>query len=721
MTSAPYRHRRSLGMLVAAAAAALSVTAVSVLADPAGAAVPTMSTTPTTYAGAAFPATATSPSADKPQSKLWFVDNTWWGLFTTTTGVVIRELQTNHTWADTGVLVDSRVTSTADALWQNGKLSIVSRTSSGTVRYYRYSYAAGTRTWSLDAGFPASISTTGARTATIAIDSNGIVWTTFAKTTVIYVSHSTTAAATAFTAPVALPVPDSTVTSGDLSGIIAFGANKVGVLWSDQETAAQQPAMRFAYHVDGDPDTAWTVETVYQGTGVADNHVNLKTIANDAQGRVFAVVKTSFNVTGGGPTADMLRVLSRSNTGVWSIATLASVSDGVTRPQIAIDQQGGRLYALYTGPEAGGTIYYKSSPLDAISFPAGKGSVFMESAGAVLNNVSLMRDMVSPTTGLVAIASDDTNDRYYHAELSLQAAGDTSPPTAVTAISAVPSGTTVNLTWSGATDNVGIDHFNVYRNNSLLKTVPSSPTSDAGLADGTYTYGIAAVDAAGNVGPVVNAGAVTISGSEPPAGTIAFVSGSTASVGPGTSLVVNKPAGTVQGQVMVATVSVRGNPTITAPAGWTQAVVTTNSTTMRQAVFTKPAGASEPATYTFSLSQSKNGVVQVDTYSGVSTTTPVRSVAGQLNASSSTISAPSVSATAGDQVLGLFSQARSSTVTPNTGLTKRLQVVNSTGSSFVTEATGDRKATVTGLTGVLTTSANGSAASIGQTLVLRAA
>lgn len=172
---------------------------------------------------------------------------------------------------------------------------------------------------------------------------------------------------------------------------------------------------------------------------------------------------------------------------------------------------------------------------------------------------------------------------------------------------------------------------------------------------------------------------------------------------------------------MVATVSVRGNPTITAPAGWTQAVVTTNSTTMRQAVFTKPAGAAEPATYTFTLSQSKNGVVQVDTYSGVSTTTPVRSVAGQLNASSSTISAPSVSATAGDQVLGLFSQARSSTVTPNTGLTKRLQVVNSTGTSFVTEATGDRKATVTGLTGVLTASANGSAASIGQTLVLRAA
>ena len=53
----------------------------------------------------------------------------------------------------------------------------------------------------------------------------------------------------------------------------------------------------------------------------------------------------------------------------------------------------------------------------------------------------------------------------------------------------------------------------------------------------------------------------------------------------GSSLVLAKPTGTVDGDVLLAAVTVRGTPTITPPAGWTLVRIDTRATAMRQAVF----------------------------------------------------------------------------------------------------------------------------------------
>jgi chitodextrinase len=58
----------------------------------------------------------------------------------------------------------------------------------------------------------------------------------------------------------------------------------------------------------------------------------------------------------------------------------------------------------------------------------------------------------------------------------------------------------INLTWTASTDNVGVVKYTVYRNGGLVGSVTSTSFNDTGLAAGTtYSYSVAAQDAAGNV------------------------------------------------------------------------------------------------------------------------------------------------------------------------------------------------------------------------------
>src|SRR5690606_24341308 len=132
------------------------------------------------------------------------------------------------------------------------------------------------------------------------------------------------------------------------------------------------------------------------------------------------------------------------------------------------------------------------------------------------------------------------------------------------------------------------------------------------------------------------------------------------------------------------------------PAGWTLVNLTVNGNVMRQAVYVKAAGTSEPASYTFTLSQSKAAVLQVDAWSGVSTTSPVMTASGQLNASSNVVTTPAVSAGAGDLAVAVFGTGRASDLVPAGGLTERTQDISSTGSSKVSAALADRSVAAAG-------------------------
>lgn len=77
---------------------------------------------------------------------------------------------------------------------------------------------------------------------------------------------------------------------------------------------------------------------------------------------------------------------------------------------------------------------------------------------------------------------------------------DTEAPTVPQNLVATAAGTSqIDLSWDASTDNVGVDHYSIYRDGGFLIDVTTTSHSDTGLtASTTYSYEVSAVDAAGN-------------------------------------------------------------------------------------------------------------------------------------------------------------------------------------------------------------------------------
>ncbi|RVU90649.1 T9SS C-terminal target domain-containing protein [Flavobacterium columnare] len=89
---------------------------------------------------------------------------------------------------------------------------------------------------------------------------------------------------------------------------------------------------------------------------------------------------------------------------------------------------------------------------------------------------------------------------------------DTTAPTAPTLSASGTTTTTTNLSWSGATDNVGVTAYNVYQGTTLLGTTSSTSYNVVGLtAATTYSFTVKAKDAAGNISNASNIVSVTTS------------------------------------------------------------------------------------------------------------------------------------------------------------------------------------------------------------------
>ena len=72
------------------------------------------------------------------------------------------------------------------------------------------------------------------------------------------------------------------------------------------------------------------------------------------------------------------------------------------------------------------------------------------------------------------------------------------------------SASQINLTWTASTDNVAVTGYRVYRNGSLVASPAGTSYSDTGLSEATsYSYRVAAYDAAGNTSSQCTAVAVS--------------------------------------------------------------------------------------------------------------------------------------------------------------------------------------------------------------------
>jgi MSHA pilin protein MshD len=141
-----------------------------------------------------------------------------------------------------------------------------------------------------------------------------------------------------------------------------------------------------------------------------------------------------------------------------------------------------------------------------------------------------------------------------------------------------------------------------------------------------------------------------------PGGAIAFRAAASAAANSGVlTLAINKPTGTVQGDVMVAAIGFRpATATVTPPSGWTLVrSVQNNSGSGPPAVnvYRKVAGASEPANYAWTFSSSTGTAGGIQTFSGVDTTTPVDVEDGAPTAAAYAHTTPSIVTTVANTML----------------------------------------------------------------------
>lgn len=370
------------------------------------------------------------PSGQKPQSKLWFNDGTWWGsLFAPGPQEyhIFRLDPLSQQWVDTGTPLDPRNSSEADVLWDGSHLYVASSSDiTAGIQVFQFGYNPGTRSYALQAS--QTINAGPVEAVVLDKDSGGRLWLTYTQTNpadasrrTVFVAHTEGGT---WGAPFALPGTNTTdLSNDDISAIVAF-AGRIGVMWSNQNAQA----FLFAAHVDGAPDAAWTETAAMAGPFSTDDHINLKSLQGTG-GDVLAAVKTSKqDKMPRRGTDDQVDLLKFSG-GAWSRYVFGTVADDHTRPIVLTDQATRRLYVVATSPTnldpADQRIFYKSTSLDAPAFPPGLGTILMAGTGRDVNDASSTKqDLGALPSGLV-LGSDATN--YWHNEIPLGHAGPPAP------------------------------------------------------------------------------------------------------------------------------------------------------------------------------------------------------------------------------------------------------------------------------------------------------
>ena len=180
----------------------------------------------------------------------------------------------------------------------------------------------------------------------------------------------------AWATPFALSVPAPA--DDDISSIIAFGGNKVGLFWSNQSTNADY----FAVHNDAMRSTR---------LDGGDRNVGTRSRRRSHQPRRptraggFSRPRRPVSAA----RRPLARLLVRTPAGNWVVHVFGLSNENHTRPIVLLDQTAG-LIRMYASPETGGKIYEKTLPLadadNPVDFAPGLGTVFIDDGGTKLNN-----------------------------------------------------------------------------------------------------------------------------------------------------------------------------------------------------------------------------------------------------------------------------------------------------------------------------------------------
>jgi hypothetical protein len=210
----------------------------------------------------------------------------------------------------------------------------------------------------------------------------------------------------------------------------------------------------------------------------------------------------------------------------------------------------------------------------------------------------------------------------------------------------------------------------------------------------------------------------------PLADAIAVVGSTSDGLGSGrASITIGRPAGSAAGHVLVAAIGANDDTVISAPSGWT-AVRQDVSGAVRQSVYVKVAGPTEPTAYTWTLSGTRRVAGGITAYSGVDPSQPIDAVNGSSNPSSTAAPAPSITTTTDRTMLvHLATVNAEGTMTAPAGWTEAWEATspNLTSTRDVLVSSSQASRPLAGPTGSAVATASLPGSSVGVILALRPA
>ena len=195
---------------------------------------------------------------------------------------------------------------------------------------------------------------------------------------------------------------------------------------------------------------------------------------------------------------------------------------------------------------------------------------------------------------------------------------------------------------------------------------------------------------------------------------------------PVSSVQITKPASLATGDVMVAMVAQRGSsfPIVSsAPSGWTLLLTRDNGSSIGIAIYYRLATSSEPGSWTWNFGASDRSAGAISAFRGVDTSAPIAASNSQVNASSASMTAPSVSpAAANSMLVGLYAgQEGGTTTTAPSGMTEAYDAATGAGANGVLVASAYAVQAATGSSGTKVATASSAVVSLGALVALKAA
>ena len=205
----------------------------------------------------------------------------------------------------------------------------------------------------------------------------------------------------------------------------------------DRRSVEQQPRrdLYWAVHNDGAAGTAGPVWP-RSAARPTDDHLNIKALQSDAAGRVFAVVKTGLDRTGTSRSRSAGCAASKPSAGSWT--SPPSERAPTATPALSWRSTSQTRRCTSSPPAHGRRLqrrrvghHLREGRLDGHPrFPRGwETPIIRDTDSHDLNDVTLSKQSVTASSGLVVLASNPATQRYWHADIALGGGTPTPTPT----------------------------------------------------------------------------------------------------------------------------------------------------------------------------------------------------------------------------------------------------------------------------------------------------